>query len=127
MKFVLSLVVPFAMLAAVFPIAAQTPGTGKTPTKDFKINWKKTVIDTKFRSEGVAVADVNNDGKKDILVGDVWYEAPGWKSKPIRKEKNYDGKNGYSETFAVFAEDLDKDGFVDQIVVGFPGKPCHWY
>jgi hypothetical protein len=41
-----------------------------------KISWKKTVIDKTFRSEGVAVADINKDGKLDIFVGDVWYEAP---------------------------------------------------
>ena len=40
------------------------------------VSWKKTVIDGKFRSEGVAIADVNKDGKTDVLVGDSWYEAP---------------------------------------------------
>ena len=40
-----------------------------------------------FRSEGVAVADVNRDGKMDILVGDVWYEAPDWKMHEIRDVK----------------------------------------
>ena len=32
------------------------------------------------RSEGVAVADVNKDGKMDILTGEFWYEAPDWKT-----------------------------------------------
>ncbi|HEY5312398.1 MAG TPA: FG-GAP repeat protein, partial [Pirellulales bacterium] len=40
-----------------------------------KITWKKIVVDRAFRSEGVAVADVNKDGKPDILVGNFWYEA----------------------------------------------------
>ena len=35
------------------------------------ISWKKTVVDKKFRSEGVAIADVNKDGKMDILCGDI--------------------------------------------------------
>jgi len=34
--------------------------------------WKKTVIDKVFRSEGVAVADVNRDGKMDIINGEAW-------------------------------------------------------
>ena len=29
------------------------------------VTWKKTVLDTKFRAEGVAVADVNRDGRPD--------------------------------------------------------------
>jgi hypothetical protein len=108
-----------ALLAVPAPADSQTGG----------ISWKKTVIDKAFRSEGVAVADVNRDGKVDILVGDVWYEAPDWKMHEIRSRKrDYgDGSGGYSETFACWAEDINGDGFPDLIVIGFPGNPCHWY
>ena len=92
------------------------------------ILWKKTHIDKVFRSEGVAVADVNRDGRLDILAGDVWYEAPDWKVHEIRKPGNYgDGANGYSQSFACFADDFNGDGWPDLIVIGFPGAPCHWY
>lgn len=91
------------------------------------ISWKKIVLDTKFRSEGAAVADVNKDGKADILVGELWYEAPDWTPHVIRKVGTYRPESGYSEAFAIFADDIDADGHTDQIVVGFPGKPCHWY
>ena len=61
-------------------------GTALSADAD-KITWKKTVLDKKFRSEGVAIADVNKDGKMDVLNGEVWYEAPDWKpiaSAPAR-------------------------------------------
>jgi hypothetical protein len=90
------------------------------------ITWKRIVIDTKFRSEGVAVADVNKDGKLDIIVGDVWYEAPDWKMHVIRKDRSFDPAV-YSESFCVFVEDLNGDGWPDVIVVPFPGKAIHWY
>lgn len=95
-----------------------------------KMTWKKTIVDKAFRGEGVAIADVNKDGKMDLLAGDIWYEAPDWKVHRIRpgKEDYRDGdKNVYSQTFAVWAEDLNGDGWQDQIVIGFPGAPCHWY
>ena len=93
---------------------------------DKKITWKTIVVDKNFRSEGVAVADVNKDGKKDILAGDVWYEAPDWKMHVIRVERKFD-PHKYSQTFACWADDINKDGWADLIVVGFPGAPCHWY
>lgn len=92
------------------------------------ITWKKTIVDRKFRSEGVGVADVNKDGKMDIIVGDVWYEAPDWKMHEIRKVGDYgDGAGRYSDSFACFPGDFNNDGWVDVIVIPFPGKECYWY
>lgn len=92
------------------------------------ITWKKTQLDKVFRSEGVAVADVNKDGKLDVLAGEVWYEAPDWKIHEIAKPGDYgDGAKGYSHSFACFAEDFNNDGWVDVIVIDFPGVPCNWF
>jgi hypothetical protein len=123
MRLQLSLAVTLAALVAILP-AVPVDADVSSPT----IAWKKTVVDKVFRSEGVAIADVNRDGKMDILVGDVWYEAPDWKMHPIRKVGNYgDGSDKYSECFACWAEDINGDGWPDLIVIPFPGKPCHWY
>ena len=118
------------MLLALTPsVTAMSAATlSAQPAKAPKITWKKTVVDKVFRSEGVAVADVNKDGKPDIIVGDVWYEAPDWKMHPLRKErfKSHDPAE-YSEAFAVFADDFNGDGYPDVIVIPFPGKECYWY
>lgn len=89
--------------------------------------WRRVQIDDTFRSEGVAVADVNRDGKTDVLAGDVWYEAPDWTMHAVRPVGEYQYDKGYSQSFANFARDLNGDGWPDLIVVGFPGAPFHWY
>ena len=114
--------VVFVGLATLLSVAAVAPRQSHAGP----ISWKKIVVDDAFRSEGVAVADVNEDGKVDILVGDVWFAAPDWKPHVIRQDRPFDPR-GYSQAFAIFADDIDADGHPDQIVVGFPGKPCHWY
>jgi hypothetical protein len=103
---------------AALPLAAQS----KT------ITWKKQVLDTKFSSEGVAVADVNKDGHMDIINGEYWYEGPDFKKKhQMQKPGDYgDGETKYSHGFCVFMEDINGDGYPDAIVIDFPGTPCYW-
>jgi len=91
-----------------------------------EVRFKKTVVDRTFRSEGVATADVNHDGKRDILAGDVWYAAPDWKMHEVRKVGTYNGAKGYSRCFQNYAYDVNGDGWTDSIVVNWPGKECVW-
>ena len=36
-------------------------------------------------NEGCAVADVNRDGKLDIIAGEHWYAAPDFIPRPVRQ------------------------------------------
>lgn len=92
-----------------------------------EVRWTRITLDREFRSEGVAVFDVNRDGKRDVVAGDVWYEAPSWKMHEIRRPGKYDPATGYSRSFLNFGHDVNGDGWVDLICVGFPGAPCYWY
>ena len=107
------------VLASATLVAADP--AGKT------ITWKKTVLDTKFRSEGVAIADVNKDGKIDVLNGEYWYEAPEWKPHEMQPYMDHkDGLRNYSRSFACWSDDFNADGWADLIVIDFPGAPCYW-
>lgn len=110
--------------AAAFLQAAPTACALAQSKKE--ITFKKTVLSREFRSEGVAVADVNRDGRADILAGNLWYEAPTWTPHEIAPLKPFDAAKGYSESFQNFAADVNRDGWADQIVITFPGKPAVW-
>ncbi len=96
------------------------------PTPGAEIHFKKTVLDREFRSEGVAVADVNRDGRLDVIAGNLWYEAPNWTPHEIAPLEQYDRAKEYSKSFLNFAFDVNNDGWPDEIVIGFPGKAAVW-
>ena len=91
-----------------------------------RIKFTKTVLDTTFRSEGVAVGDFNKDGKNDIAAGTVWYAAPDWKMHTTGDKAPEHDPMAYSRSFQTFADDLNGDGWADIIVVEFPGDVTSW-
>src|SRR5262245_19962933 len=99
---------------AVFALA-----TSPSVAADFP-KFKTQEIDTGLKiGYAVLVADINGDGKPDIVVVDqhkvVWYENPTWKKRVI-----LDGKTRPDNVCAA-AVDIDGDG-LPEIVLGSAGK-----
>jgi FG-GAP-like repeat/FG-GAP repeat len=93
-------------------------GSQKTPRE---VRFKKITLDREFRSEGVAVADINRDGRTDVIAGNLWYEAPNWTPHEIQPVKQFDAAKAYSNSFINFAADINNDGWLDQIRIDMPG------
>src|SRR5262249_30235044 len=75
-------------------------------------------------SETAAVADINRDGRLDIVSGENWYEAPTWVKHQFR-ELNY--TQNYVDGFSDLPLDVDGDGYPDIISVTWFARKISWW
>jgi hypothetical protein len=123
----------FLRALLVVAAIAHLPALAHAQSPSKPISFKKTVLDTVFRSEGVAAGDFNRDGKKDVAYGYVWYENPGtgrdastWKMHLTGETAPEVDPHAYSHSFQTFADDISGDGWDDIIIVDFPGAQTWW-
>jgi FG-GAP-like repeat/FG-GAP repeat len=95
--------------------------------KSTRVAFKRTQLDAKFRSEGVAVGDFNGDGKLDVAAGAVYFAAPDWNMVAVQENPQVYDPHNYSNSFVCFADDINNDGRTDLIVGDFPGKETWWF
>ncbi|MES1223415.1 MAG: FG-GAP-like repeat-containing protein, partial [Bacteroidota bacterium] len=107
---------------AVLPLTAQQNNTQTIDTR-----FTKHIITSDVISEGVAVADINKDGKTDIIAGAYWFEAPSWKKHEITTPQHHSPATEFSNSFLNFALDVNQDGWIDQIRISLPGEEIVWY
>jgi hypothetical protein len=125
------------------PLMAQS-----TPPSPLSGEWKKIQASEHFWAEGACAGDVNKDGKMDVLCGPYWYQGPDYTQKhqiypatqAFDKKKDdgstekipgfkgfLSGENDYSKNFLSYSFDINADGWIDYIVIGFPGEQTFWY
>ncbi|MBI4891191.1 MAG: VCBS repeat-containing protein, partial [Acidobacteria bacterium] len=87
-------------------------------SRPVEIGFQKTIID-EGAAEAAAFADVNRDGKLDIVAGEHWYQGPAWTPHKFREIPFL---NNYVDDFSDLVADYDGDGAVDVVSCGWFGK-----
>jgi hypothetical protein len=85
-------------------------------TRPADIPFEKHTLDL-GANESCALADINGDGKLDIVSGENWYEAPGWKKHHFR---DLPYSNYYIDNFSDLPLDVNGDGRIDIV-------SCSWF
>jgi len=97
-----------------------------------EISFRKHTIDL-GRSESVAVADINQDGRLDIVSGENWYE----QAPPVQKGegptwikhhfRDIPFTDGYIEDLSDLAIDVNGDGYPDIVSCSYWDEPLTWW
>jgi len=107
----------FAQLLGVMAITAVGCAAPQYPT------FKKHILNAESRFEAAGVADVNRDGKPDVVCGGFWYQNPQWNKHFLR---DVPAEGGYHHTFANLPLDVDGDGWTDIVDVTWHTKAVLW-
>jgi len=99
---------------------------GFAQTSD-SVQFKKIILTRDFISEGVATGDVNRDGLTDVMAGSFWFEAPDWKRHEITKGLIFNPDTTFSNSFLDYSMDVNQDGWIDLVRIGYPGEEVVWY
>lgn len=91
------------------------------------IAFERVQLSDQFYSEGGTYGDFDADGAGDVAVGPWIYFGPEFESKTRFYAGDALDPVGYSENFLMYSDDVNADGRLDVIVIGFPGKASWWY
>ncbi|MDH3583389.1 MAG: VCBS repeat-containing protein [Phycisphaerae bacterium] len=123
MKSLAWMAVAVALFAGLVP-ATPSPAQDRpkpVPRPGLRFEIRQLCVDA---NEGCAIADVNRDGKLDVIAGRSWYAGPDFASRPLRSIEDW---NGYVQSNGDFAYDVDGDGWTDVIAGSFIPTQVHWY
>src|SRR5580692_11106071 len=106
----------------LLPVALLFASIARTVTRPDDIPFEKHTIDL-GASEAAAVADINGDGKLDIISGENWYQAPSWTKHKFR---TLNFQDNYVDDFSDMPLDVNSDGHVDIVSGSYFTRKLYW-
>jgi hypothetical protein len=107
------------LLLGFLVLASQAAGAEPSSEIPFRVH----TLDL-GRNEACAVADINGDGRLDIVSGENWYQAPDWKKHTYRSIPFF---NNYIDDFSDLPIDVNGDGRTDIVSVGWGSRTIAWF
>src|SRR3989304_4635921 len=80
LRLILGVTVPIAIGLVTAEFAA-LGGTAQTTSDSAATRFETRQINEHFWGEGATSADINRDGRMDIVSGPFWYEGPGFRAR----------------------------------------------
>ena len=120
MKRLFSTTLLLGLLSGLTIVAQQKKKEG--PPKSLK--WRIQQLH-KDNNEGIAVGDIDGDGKLDVTAGEFWYQNPDFKKRRVRTILPF-GKD-YMQNNSEHLYDVDGDGDLDIVAGAFTLPIVNWF
>ncbi len=108
-----AIVIATALAALItHPVLAQHP---------IRFDVEQLTVDS---NEGCDIADIDGDGKLDVVAGRNWYRNGDWTPRPVRLIEDRDG---YVRSNGEWAYDVNGDGRPDVVSMDFVQAGVYWH
>ena len=108
-----------AILALVVVALGNSPAMAEAP-----LRFRVQMLVDDF-NEGCALADINRDGKLDIVAGKYWYSAPDYKQHSLRDIARFG--TDFLQTNGDHVHDVNGDGWLDIVSSSFGPTQIYWF